>query len=94
MLETVMAVYEKGLLRPLQPISLRESETVRLQVLPADESDAALQLLVAAGLVTPPADQSDVAPVPDAERHEIADLLGQSPGKPLSELVIEDRGEW
>lgn len=58
---------------------------------PADESDAALQLLVAAGLVTPPADQSDVAPVSDEERRDIADVLGQSPGSPLSDLIIKSR---
>jgi predicted DNA-binding antitoxin AbrB/MazE fold protein len=33
MTEIVTAVYEKGLLRPLQPLKLRERQTVRIQVL-------------------------------------------------------------
>ena len=60
---------------------------------PSDKSDAAFQLLVAAGLLTPPAAQSDIAPVSDADRRAIADLLGHSPGNPLSDLVIKDRGD-
>jgi predicted DNA-binding antitoxin AbrB/MazE fold protein len=33
MVETVTAVYEKGMLRPLQPLNLRERQTVRIQLL-------------------------------------------------------------
>jgi len=33
MAEIVTAVYEKGMLRPLQPLNLRERQTVRIQVL-------------------------------------------------------------
>ena len=33
MTEIVTAVYEKGILRPLQPLKLRERQTVRIQVL-------------------------------------------------------------
>jgi hypothetical protein len=29
----------------------------------------------------------------DAERRELADQFGRLPGKPLSEIIIEDRGE-
>ncbi|MEJ2554854.1 MAG: antitoxin family protein, partial [Anaerolineae bacterium] len=32
MTETVTAVYENGVLRPLRPLKLRERQTVRLQI--------------------------------------------------------------
>jgi predicted DNA-binding antitoxin AbrB/MazE fold protein len=36
MSETIIAIYEQGVLRPLQPLSLRERQTVRIQVLPGE----------------------------------------------------------
>jgi predicted DNA-binding antitoxin AbrB/MazE fold protein len=98
MAEIVTAVYEKGVLRPLQPLDLEEHQTVRIQVVPEkpaeDEEEAAIRVLVAAGLLTPPPRRSDVDPVSEEERRELADRLGRAPGKPLSEIIIEDRGEW
>jgi len=93
--DIVAAVYENGILRPVHPLNLRERQTVRLQVLPdepADETDQALQTLVAAGLITPPPGHSDIAPISDKERRRLASRLGQAPGKPLSEIIIEERG--
>ena len=100
MAEIVTAVYEKGVLRPLRPLNLRERQTVRLQIVqeePAEdenESEAAIRILVEAGLLTPPPRRSDVDPVSEQDRRELADRLGRAPGKPLSEIIIEDRGEW
>ena len=54
MAEIVTAVYEKGV---LQPLNLKEQQTVRLQVLPEeseDEAEEVIQALVEAGLLTPP----------------------------------------
>ncbi len=105
MSETVKAVYEKGLLRPLQPLNLRERQTVHIQVLPdetvkpeeaKDELEALYQRLIAQGLMEP-RPRPDVLP-PDPlsaeERKALADRLGRAPGKSASEMVIEDRGEW
>ena len=100
MAEIVTAVYENGILRPLHPLNLRERQTVRLQIVqeePAEdenESEAAIRMLVEAGLLTPPPRRSDVDPVSEQDRRELADRLGRAPGKPLSEIIIEDRGEW
>ena len=100
MAEIVTAVYENGMLRPLQPLNLRERQTVRLQIVQAEpvedenESEAAIRILVEAGLLTPPPRRSDVDPVSEQDRRELADRLGRAPGKPLSEIIIEDRGEW
>ena len=96
MAEIVTAVYEKGILRPLSPLNLNERQTVRLQILPDKamvEDDEVIQRLIAAGLLTPPPGQSDVEPLSEQERREVAETLGQTPGQPLSEIIIEERGE-
>ena len=103
MAEIVTAVYEKGILRPLQPLNLRERQTVRIQVLPEepaiqDEPDdkikALIQRLVAKGWMRPrPSGPIPPDPVPEKERLRLADLMGSAPGKPLSEIIIEERGE-
>jgi predicted DNA-binding antitoxin AbrB/MazE fold protein len=98
--EIVTAVYEKGILRPLQPLNLRERQRVRIQVFPEEvaetenEYEAAIRALVAEGLLTPPPGRSKVPPIPEQERLELANRLGRAPGKPLSEIIIEERGEW
>ncbi len=105
MSEIVKAVYEKGLLRPLQPLNLRERQTVRIQVLPdetvrpeeaKDELEALYQRLIAQGLMEPRPKRSTPPPDPVSkkERRRLAEKLGRAPGKSASEMVIEDRGEW
>jgi predicted DNA-binding antitoxin AbrB/MazE fold protein len=103
MTEIITAVYENGVLRPTRPLALRERETVRIQIVsepttaPSQEAEAEAELdriiqeLVQAGILTPPPGRSDVEPLSEAER-ELADRLGRAPGKPLSEIIIEDRG--
>jgi len=100
MAEIVTAVYENGMLRPLQPLNLRERQTVRLQIVQDEpvegenEGEAAIRMLVEAGLLTPPPRRPDVEPIAEQDRRELADRLGRAPGTPLSEIIIEDRGEW
>ena len=104
MSEIITAVYEKGKLRPLQPLKLRERQTVRIQVLqdepipgkPEDEVDEVIQKLIAAGLMRAHPERDVIPPNPLSaeERQELADRLGRAPGKSASEMVIEDRGEW
>jgi predicted DNA-binding antitoxin AbrB/MazE fold protein len=98
MTEIVTAVYENGKLRPLQPLKLREHQTVRIHVLPAepaDEIEEIIQSLVAAGLMRARPKREPLPPAPlSAEgRKALADRLGRAPGKSASEMVIEDRGE-
>ena len=100
MTETVTAVYEKGVLRPLQPLDLREHQRVRIRVLPEEaveeEREAVIRILVEAGLMRPRQRPSTIPPDPVTleERQALADRLGLVPGKTASDMVIEDRGEW
>lgn len=104
MSEIVTAVYENGLLRPLEPLDLRERQRVRIQVLPEngagpkeseDPIEALIQKLITEGRMRPRPD-GPVPPDPlsEEERRSLADRLGRTLGKPASEMVIEDRGEW
>jgi len=98
MTETVLAVYEKGVLRPLEPLQLKEQQQVYIQVVPKDAADdegaAAIRILVEAGLMRAPDRQVPPPPdpVPEQERRARAESLTQAPGKTLSEIVIEERG--
>ena len=95
--DIITAVYRKGALYPLQPLDLRESEEVRIQVLQqdwsADVDDAALRSLAAAGLITPPEGHSAVPAMSVQERIRLAKKLGDAPGIPLSQTIIDERGD-
>ena len=98
MTETILAVYEEGVLRPLEPLHLKEQQTVYVQVVPkeqiTDERNETVRILVEAGLVRPrPEGPIPPAPLSKKERKALADRIGQVPGKTASEMVIEDRGE-
>lgn len=102
----VDAVYEDGALRPTEPLHLKDRQRVRLYVV-VDTTDSnvyqesstaerreVLSILVDAGLIEPKPDQpAPPDPVSPIERQRLADLMGGASGKPLSELVVEERGE-
>ncbi|KYC36282.1 hypothetical protein WA1_41905 [Scytonema hofmannii PCC 7110] len=93
--EIITAVYENGVLRPLNPLSLQEHQTVQIQLLteePAMDAEQIIQSLVAAGLVSSPPRRDDVEPVSEEAWRELTQRLEASPGKPLSEIIIEERG--
>ena len=93
--EIITAVYENGVLRPLNPITLQEHQTVRIQVLTEEsaiDTEQIIQSLVAAGLVSPPPRRGDVEPVSEEAWRELTQRLEASPSKPLSEIIIEERG--
>ncbi|MEG3861371.1 antitoxin family protein [Microcoleus sp. herbarium12] len=96
--ETIAAVYENGVFRPLSSVSFQDGETVRIQLWPDDpkkQAELAIQFLVDRGLVTPlPNTLQNVEAVTDDDVYELAKRLGGKPGKPLSEMIIEDRGPW
>ncbi len=95
--QSIIAVYEHGLLRPLEPLILPEKQKVRIQVEPEKQIDSienVFQFLINMGWVTPPSGQSKVKPISLQERNRVADILGKSAKKPVSQMIIEDRGEW
>lgn len=96
MSQSILAVYEHGLLRPLEPLTLPESHKVRIQIIPepvVDKADQVMQFLVEVGLLTPPSRSSKPQLISKAERRKLADALAQGAKHTLSEIVIEDRGQ-
>ena len=88
MIQQVEAVYEDGVLRPLQPLSLAERQQVRLTISDApilvSEKDVAVIERARLGV-------SALAAAPTIE--EVREALASIPGS-LSRDVIAERGEY
>ena len=99
MLQQLDAVYEKGCLKPLIPLDLKENETVHILVLPnkpGDEKAEIMQLMVKADLLSPSRlikSSNLVDPVSEKERNDLAKKLGKAYGKPISEMIIAERDQ-
>jgi len=96
MSQIISAIYENGILRPLESLNLQQGQLIQVQILQdeaADKIEQAVKSLVEAGLAKLPRGCSDVEPVSDAERLRLSDVLGKASEKPLSEIIIEERGE-
>jgi len=101
MSQTISAIYADGVLRPLTPLELPEQTEVELEVRPALKPATSVlaeririhQILVEAGLVvnhqTWQALPED--PISEPEQEELDMAFGN--GKPLSEIIIEEREE-
>jgi hypothetical protein len=99
---TIRARYEHGVLRPLTPLALAEGTEVDVSVVipllltppnPATTARDRLRLaLVAAGLLAPiPSVDPTLHPLTTEALHAFWEQIPV--GKPLSEIVIEDREE-
>ncbi len=67
--QNIMAIYEHGLLRPLEPLILSESQKVRIQVQPenpVETIEQGFQFLINTGQLTPPSGLPRVKPVSKA----------------------------
>lgn len=98
MAQRVTAIYEDGVLRPLSPLELPEHSQVEIDIhqMPSATDrpahrDQINQALVKAGLSLPSIDitASTAAPLSPERREELARLF--SVGRPISELISEDR---
>ena len=92
MLQSVTAIYQNGMLRPLGRVKLKESQTVRVNIIQLetqDEKEKVLQALSESGMVTLSNETSTIDPVSEERRKELASIF--SIGKPISELIIEER---
>lgn len=97
MTEIITAIYENGVLRPLRPLNLKERQRVQVKVVsePAeDRNESIIRALIDDGLVEPRESPLTTDPVTEVQRLALAHQIGQVPGKPLSALALEDRGEW
>ena len=103
--ETITAVYENGVFRPLSSVSFQDGETVLLKIVPEvsaeqlkNDSELAIKRMDKRGLIRWPNKQSQIDPAELARREqtwrELFEKLKGRAGTPVSEIVIEDRGPW
>jgi len=93
--ETITAIYENGVLRPLAPLALPEHARVRISITPMPSpADAethrrqVVEALAVAGLTSAASDNPRM-PLSERERAELARRIPA--GRPLSEIIIEER---
>ncbi|MEG5065274.1 antitoxin family protein [Microcoleus sp. B3-A4] len=99
--ETITAIYENGVLRPLSPLSLNDGETVQIKIVtevsPEElkgDREKAITLMDVRKLMGLPTKQFKLDAAAEQKRRELFEKLKGRVGKPLSEIVIEDRGPW
>ena len=102
--ETITAIYENGVFRPLSPLSLNDGETVQITIvaevsqeeLKGDREKSMMKMFVG-GMRLPKKqgklDRDELIKRAQQWR-ELMQKMEPLPGNPLSEMVIEDRGPW
>jgi predicted DNA-binding antitoxin AbrB/MazE fold protein len=90
MIEHVEAVYENGLLRPLGPVHLNESDRVRLSI-SKSEQDPLADLLDHEFIAYARAEVATMGPIPSMEdvRHRLSKIEGS-----MAEFIIAERGDY
>jgi predicted DNA-binding antitoxin AbrB/MazE fold protein len=99
--ETITAIYENGVFRPLSPLSLNDGETVQITIVAEvsqeelkGDLEKAIKLMDVRKLMGLPTKQFKLDAAAQQKRRELFEKLKGRVGKPLSEIVIEDRGRW
>ncbi|MEG4493814.1 antitoxin family protein [Microcoleus sp. D3_18_C4] len=99
--ETITAIYENGVFRPLSSVSFKDGETVEItivaEVSPEElkgDREKAIKLMDLRKLMGLPTKQFKLDAAAEQKRRELFEKLKGRVGKPLSEIVIEDRGPW
>lgn len=73
---------------PFQP-----GQRVEVIILPAaEESEPSTSVSPTA--ITPPSGQYEGKPISEADFRRLVNRIGPTPDKPLSEIIIEERGPW
>jgi|HubBroStandDraft_6_1064221.scaffolds.fasta_scaffold629150_2 predicted DNA-binding antitoxin AbrB/MazE fold protein len=88
MIQQVDAVYENGVLRPLAPLTLQESQRVRITIV---DSGAGQELLDKELIERARTEVSAMTEIPTIE--EVRALLSTIPGS-MAEAVSAERGEY
>jgi predicted DNA-binding antitoxin AbrB/MazE fold protein len=90
MIRQLDAIYENGLLRPLEPLALGESQRVRITI--SDATGSSVQRLMDHALL-----EEIRAEVATIERHptldEVRAALATISGN-MSDVVLEERGDY
>ena len=95
MSQIIQAIYENGVLRPLAPLDLPENSVVEIDVRDVKQngekthSDKVSEVLRRAGLSSPLNIKVPEVRLSDDERRKLSELF--SVGKPLSEIILEER---
>lgn len=94
MSQSVAAIYERGILRLLTPLTLPDHTRVQVQIVaPApddqEERQRVRQVLLDAGVIRQRRPAAPVQPVSEAQLAASADALAEA--GPLSELIIAER---
>ncbi len=99
--ETITAIYENGVFRPLSPLSLNDGETVQITIVAEvsqeevkGDREKSIKLMDVRKLMGLPTKQFKLDAAAEQKRRELFEKLKGRVGKPLSEIVIEDRGPW
>ncbi|ETR68297.1 MAG: hypothetical protein OMM_10669 [Candidatus Magnetoglobus multicellularis str. Araruama] len=92
--QVINAIYKQGFFHPLEPIFIKEKQTVRILIIAEKTNNDADNDNYYNNIewLTLPSNKPDVKPVSNKERQRIADILGKASSKPVSEMIIEDRG--
>jgi predicted DNA-binding antitoxin AbrB/MazE fold protein len=88
MIQQVEAVYENGVLRPLAPIALSESQRVRITIVGADADQDMLDRHLLEQAVAEVAAMKDLPTI-----EQVRTLLSTIPGS-VADAVIAERGEY
>lgn len=96
MSDTIPAIYERGVLRPLTPLLLPERTQVRIQIVTLDHADdgerqRVYQVLLEAGVIHPASTEEAPLPVSEVQLDAAARKLAVA--GPLSEDIIAERYE-
>lgn len=94
MIETIAAIYEEGVLRPLSPLLLPEHARVQIQIIaqmPAaqQERQRVRQALLDAGVIQPRPSTEPIPAISEAQAAAAANSLAAA--GPLSELIVAER---
>ncbi len=94
--QTIIAVFENGVLRPLTALDLPEHTEVQVSItIPPAAATAEIErqrirtALIEAGLALPIQTLSQTLPLSEGERSALARRI--TAGRPLSDLIIEER---
>ncbi len=91
MIETIAAIYEEGVLRPLSPVSLPEHARVQIQIIAQipgaqEKRQQVRQALLDAGVIQPRPSTGLIPAISEAQIAAAANSLAAA--GPLSELIM------